>query len=69
MVNLSGTRLYDGTVNAANTDLSVASGTVGTETLQFQALEHLMLVVQVIRTINNTGSLSLGNGDQRRYWI
>ena len=58
VVNLSGTRLYDGTVNAANTDLSVASGTVGTETLTISGTGTLNAGGAGSRTINNTGSLA-----------
>ena len=50
-VNLSGTRLYDGTVNAANTDLSVSSGTVGSETLTISGTGTLMLAVQVVEQL------------------
>ena len=48
-VNVSGTRLYDGTVNAAASDLSVSSGTVGSETLN----------------INGTGTLLAGGAGSR----
>ena len=61
-VNLSGTRLYDGTVNAANTDLSVSSGTVGSETLTLSGTGTLNAGGAGSRTINNTGNLALGNG-------
>ena len=61
-VNLSGTRLYDGTVDAANSDLSVASGTVGTETLTITGTGTLNAGGAGSRTISNTGSLALGNG-------
>ena len=61
-VNLSGTRLYDGTVNAANSDLSVSSGTVGSETLTISGTGTLNAGGAGSRTITNTGSLALGNG-------
>ena len=61
-VNLSGTRLYDGTVDAANSDLSVASGTVGTETLTITGTGTLNAGGAGSRIISNTGSLALGNG-------
>ena len=61
-VNLSGTRLYDGTVDAANSDLSVASGTVGTETLTLSGTGTLNAGGAGSRIISNTGSLALGNG-------
>ena len=63
MVNLSGTRLYDGTVNAANTDLSVSSGTIGSETLTISGTGTLNAGGAGNRTINDTSGLSLGNGD------
>ena len=61
VVNLSGTRLYDGTVNAANTDLSVASGTIGSETLTISGTGVLNAGASN-RTISDTSGLSLGNG-------
>ena len=61
-VNLSGTRLYDGTVNAANTDLSVSSGTIGSETLTISGTGVLNAGGAGNRTISDTSGLSLGNG-------
>ena len=61
-VNVSGTRLYDGTVNAAASDLSVSSGTVGSETLNITGTGTLLAGGAGSRTITDTSGLSLANG-------
>ena len=61
-VNVSGTRLYDGTVNAAASDLSVSSGTVGSETLNINGTGTLLAGGAGSRTITDTSGLSLANG-------
>ena len=61
-VNVSGTRLYDGTVNAAASDLSVSSGTVGSETLNISGTGTLLAGGAGSRTITDTSGLSLTNG-------
>ena len=58
-VNVSGTRLYDGTVNAAASDLSVSSGTVGSETLNISGTGTLLAGGAGSRTITDTSGLSL----------
>ena len=61
-VNVSGTRLYDGTVNAAASDLSVSSGTIGSETLNITGTGTLLAGGVGSRTITDTSGLSLANG-------
>ena len=61
-VNLSGTRLYDGTVDAAAADLAVSSGTIGSQTLTISGTGSLNAGGAGTRTISDVSGLSLGNG-------
>ena len=61
-VNLSGTRLYDGTTDAAAADLSVSSGTIGTQSLTISGTGSLNAGGAGTRIISDVSGLSLGNG-------
>ena len=61
-VNLSGTRLYDGTVDAAAADLAVSSGLIGSQTLTISGTGSLNAGGAGTRTISDVSGLSLGNG-------